>query len=142
MPGYEVNSWQGVCAPAATPAALLDKLNNDINSVLRIAEVHQRMEELVMVGPQTTRENSINSSAGRSSAGRRLSMMRTFRGSKSYDALNTVPGVIALAKKIRASSMYQSARHLSHAGADSMYENFARRPIGDIRGATARPKGN
>jgi tripartite-type tricarboxylate transporter receptor subunit TctC len=55
FPGYEVNSWQGVCAPAATPAALLDKLNNDINSVLRIPEIQHRLEELVMVGPQTTR---------------------------------------------------------------------------------------
>ena len=56
FPGFDVNSWQGVCAPAATPAALLDKLNADINSVLRIPEIQHRMEELVMVGPQTTRE--------------------------------------------------------------------------------------
>ena len=56
LPGFEVNSWQGVCAPAATPTALLDKLNSDINSVLRIPEIQQRMEELVMVGPPTTRE--------------------------------------------------------------------------------------
>ena len=57
LPGLDINSWQGVCAPAATPAALLDKLNADFNSVLRIPEVQQRMEELVMVGPQTTRED-------------------------------------------------------------------------------------
>jgi tripartite-type tricarboxylate transporter receptor subunit TctC len=56
LPGIDVSSWQGVCAPAATPAALLDRLNADINSVLRIPEIQQRMEELVMVGPQTTRE--------------------------------------------------------------------------------------
>jgi tripartite-type tricarboxylate transporter receptor subunit TctC len=56
FPGFDVNSWQGVCAPAATPAALLDKLNTDINSVLRIPEIHQRMEELVMIGAQTSRE--------------------------------------------------------------------------------------
>ena len=31
LPGFEVSSWHGVCAPAATPAALLDKLNADIN---------------------------------------------------------------------------------------------------------------
>ena len=52
----DVSSWQGVCAPAGTPAALLDKLNADINGVLRIPEIQARMEELVMVGPQTTRE--------------------------------------------------------------------------------------
>ncbi|MES2563294.1 MAG: tripartite tricarboxylate transporter substrate binding protein [Pseudomonadota bacterium] len=56
LPGFDVSSWQGVCAPSATPTALLDKLNSDINSVLRIPEIQQRMEELVMVGPQTTRE--------------------------------------------------------------------------------------
>jgi tripartite-type tricarboxylate transporter receptor subunit TctC len=56
LAGIDVSSWQGVCAPAATPTALLDKLNTDINAVLRIPEVQQRMEELVMVGPQTTRE--------------------------------------------------------------------------------------
>jgi tripartite-type tricarboxylate transporter receptor subunit TctC len=56
LPDFEVNSWQGVCAPSATPAALLDKLNADINSVLRIPEVQHRMEELVMIGAQTTRE--------------------------------------------------------------------------------------
>ena len=57
LPGLDINSWQGVCAPAAVPAALLDKLNADFNSVLRVPEVQQRMEELVMVGPQTTRED-------------------------------------------------------------------------------------
>ena len=56
FPGFEVSSWQGVCAPAGVPAALLDKLNTDINGVLRVPEVAQRMEELVMIGPQTTRE--------------------------------------------------------------------------------------
>jgi tripartite-type tricarboxylate transporter receptor subunit TctC len=56
LPGFDVSSWQGVCAPAATPTALLDRLNADINSVLRIPEIQARMEELVMVGPQTTRE--------------------------------------------------------------------------------------
>ena len=56
LPGFEVNSWQGVCAPSATPVAVLDKINNDVNSVLRIPEIKERMEELVMIGPQTTRE--------------------------------------------------------------------------------------
>ena len=32
FPAIEVNSWYGVCAPAGTPAALLDKLHADINS--------------------------------------------------------------------------------------------------------------
>lgn len=53
---FDVSSWQGVCAPSATPPALLDKLNTDINTVLRIPELQQRLDELVMGGPQTTRD--------------------------------------------------------------------------------------
>jgi len=56
LPGFEVTSWQGVCAPAGVPVAVLDKLNADINSVLRMPEIRQRLDELVMIGPQTTRE--------------------------------------------------------------------------------------
>ena len=56
LPGFEVNSWYGVCAPAGTPTAVLDKLNSDINSVLRMPDLQQRLEELVMGGPLTTRD--------------------------------------------------------------------------------------
>ena len=56
VPGFDVTSWQGVCAPGGTPVALLDKLNADINGVLRMPEIKSRLDELVMVGPQTTRE--------------------------------------------------------------------------------------
>jgi tripartite-type tricarboxylate transporter receptor subunit TctC len=56
LPGYEVNSWYGVCAPAGTPAALLDRLHADINGVLRMTDVRARLDELMMGGPQTTRE--------------------------------------------------------------------------------------
>src|SRR5262245_38904212 len=38
LPGYEVTSWQGVCAPSGVPGALLDKINADVNSVLRMPE--------------------------------------------------------------------------------------------------------
>jgi tripartite-type tricarboxylate transporter receptor subunit TctC len=56
LPGYDVSSWYGLCAPAATPTALLDRLNNDINSVLRMPDLQQRLDELVIGGPPTTRE--------------------------------------------------------------------------------------
>jgi tripartite-type tricarboxylate transporter receptor subunit TctC len=56
FPGYEVQSWYGVCAPAATPVAILDKLNTDIHSVLRIAEIQQRLTELGIDVAPTTRE--------------------------------------------------------------------------------------
>ena len=56
VPGYEVNSWYGVCAPAGTPAPLLDKLHADFTSVLRIPEIEQRLTELVMPPSPTSRE--------------------------------------------------------------------------------------
>jgi len=53
---FEVNSWYGVCAPAAVPAALLDKLNADIHEILRVPEVEKRLTELGMPPAPTTRE--------------------------------------------------------------------------------------
>jgi tripartite-type tricarboxylate transporter receptor subunit TctC len=56
LAGYDVSSWYGVCAPAGTPAAVLDKLNADINSILRLPDLQARLEELVIGGPLTTRD--------------------------------------------------------------------------------------
>jgi len=56
VPDFEVNSWYGVCAPAGTPVALLDKLNADLHAVLRIPAVEQRLSELAMPPAPTTRE--------------------------------------------------------------------------------------
>jgi tripartite-type tricarboxylate transporter receptor subunit TctC len=56
VPDFEVNSWYGVCAPAATPTALLDKLNADIHTVLRIPEVEQRLSDLGMPPAPTSRD--------------------------------------------------------------------------------------
>ena len=56
VPDFEVNSWYGVCAPAAVPVALLDKLNADINAVLRMPEIEQRLTELGMPPAPTTRD--------------------------------------------------------------------------------------
>ena len=56
VPGFEVNSWYGVAAPAGTPAPLLDKLNADITSVLRMPEIQHRLNELVMPPSPTSRK--------------------------------------------------------------------------------------
>ncbi len=56
-PGYDVQSWYGVCAPAATPAAVLDKLHADLNTVLSMPDVRQRLDELVMGAAPTSRED-------------------------------------------------------------------------------------
>lgn len=56
VPDFEVNSWYGVCAPAGTPEALLDKINADVHAVMRIPEVEQRLSELGMPPAPTTRD--------------------------------------------------------------------------------------
>jgi tripartite-type tricarboxylate transporter receptor subunit TctC len=56
MKGYEVTSWYGVCAPAATPAPLLGKLHADLTKVLSAPDVQQRMIELVIEPAPTSRE--------------------------------------------------------------------------------------
>ncbi len=48
VPDFEVNSWYGVCAPAGTPAAVLDKVNADLHTVLRSREIEQRLSEMGM----------------------------------------------------------------------------------------------
>ena len=56
VPGFEVNSWYGVAAPAGTPEPLLDKLNADITSVLRMPDIQQRLTEMVIPPSPTSRQ--------------------------------------------------------------------------------------
>jgi tripartite-type tricarboxylate transporter receptor subunit TctC len=53
---FIVTSWYGVCAPAATPVPVLDKLNADFGAVLRNAELQQRLDDLVVQSAPTSRE--------------------------------------------------------------------------------------
>jgi tripartite-type tricarboxylate transporter receptor subunit TctC len=46
VPGYEAAGWQGVCAPARTPAAIIARLNGEINAVLADARSNARLAEL------------------------------------------------------------------------------------------------
>jgi tripartite-type tricarboxylate transporter receptor subunit TctC len=34
VPGYETSQWYGICAPAKTPAEIVDKLNKEINAAI------------------------------------------------------------------------------------------------------------
>lgn len=56
LPGFEVNSWYGLCAPAGTPAPLLDKIHADLTAVLRMPEIQQRLKDLVVAVAPTSRE--------------------------------------------------------------------------------------
>ena len=46
FPGVEYDSWYGLLAPAAVPAAILDKINADTNRGLDGAEVRAQLLKL------------------------------------------------------------------------------------------------
>lgn len=43
FPGFRYGAWLGVVAPAATPAAIVNKINTDIGTVLRQPEARKRL---------------------------------------------------------------------------------------------------
>ena len=43
LPGYEVDNWYGLFAPAGTPKAVVSKLNRDVTKVLQVPEVKERL---------------------------------------------------------------------------------------------------
>lgn len=43
VPGYEVTSWNGMLAPAATPADILRRLNAEYNKIIADPEMRKRM---------------------------------------------------------------------------------------------------
>jgi tripartite-type tricarboxylate transporter receptor subunit TctC len=49
LPGYEASGWYGIVAPKATPEAIVDKLNTEINAALADPTVKARFTELGLV---------------------------------------------------------------------------------------------
>jgi tripartite-type tricarboxylate transporter receptor subunit TctC len=43
VPGFEVNAWNGVLVPAGTPREVVDRLNREINAVLKMPDVVQKL---------------------------------------------------------------------------------------------------
>jgi tripartite-type tricarboxylate transporter receptor subunit TctC len=56
VPDFEVTSWYGLMAPAGTPAAILDKINADMQIALHSPEVGKRMQDVSMPPSPTTRQ--------------------------------------------------------------------------------------
>ena len=48
LAGFEIDLWFGIWAPAATPPAVLQKINADTNRVLQRADVREQYEKLGM----------------------------------------------------------------------------------------------
>jgi tripartite-type tricarboxylate transporter receptor subunit TctC len=56
-PGYEAAGWSGLVAPAATPEAIVRKINADVVAILRDPAIVKRFEELaVLPDPGTPEE--------------------------------------------------------------------------------------
>lgn len=43
VPGFNVGNWTGLYAPAGTPQAVVDKLNAEVNRIMKLPEVQKRM---------------------------------------------------------------------------------------------------
>jgi tripartite-type tricarboxylate transporter receptor subunit TctC len=46
LPGYDVNSWYGLFAPAGTPSAIVDRLYSELAAHFKSAEVAKRLSTL------------------------------------------------------------------------------------------------
>jgi tripartite-type tricarboxylate transporter receptor subunit TctC len=46
LPGYDVNPWYGLFAPAGTPPAIVDRLNREVVRILQLPDVKQRFATL------------------------------------------------------------------------------------------------
>jgi tripartite-type tricarboxylate transporter receptor subunit TctC len=56
-PGFESVGWIGICAPAQTPVAILDKLNAEVKKMLAQPEVQAKFEQLAFVAVGDSREH-------------------------------------------------------------------------------------
>jgi tripartite-type tricarboxylate transporter receptor subunit TctC len=43
VPGFEASTWHGVLVPAGTPAAIVERLNSEINRMLQLADSRERL---------------------------------------------------------------------------------------------------
>ncbi len=43
VPGYDASGWFGICAPAATPPAIIDKLSDGINAIVAEPDTRARL---------------------------------------------------------------------------------------------------
>jgi len=56
FPGFDVQSWFSLAAPAGTPRAVIERLNAALNKVLATPEMRQRIQELAATPVSSTPE--------------------------------------------------------------------------------------
>jgi tripartite-type tricarboxylate transporter receptor subunit TctC len=49
LPGFETGTWYGIVAPAATPAAVLERLNREIARIVALPDVAERLQAMGLV---------------------------------------------------------------------------------------------
>lgn len=54
VPGFDVSSWQALYAPAGTPAAIVQRLNQEVEKILAQPELKPRLEALAMIHQPNT----------------------------------------------------------------------------------------
>jgi tripartite-type tricarboxylate transporter receptor subunit TctC len=59
VPGYEMNPWIGMFAPAGTPKAIIDRLNAEMNKAFATPDVVQKLEALAL-DPWTSTPEEFN----------------------------------------------------------------------------------
>ena len=56
MAGYASTGWTGIVAPKATPAAIVKKLEAEINAVMKLPEVVERWKSLGLYSVESNSE--------------------------------------------------------------------------------------
>ena len=56
-PGFESVGWIGLCAPAKTPVAILDKLNAEVQKMLASPEIKAKFEKLAFTAAGDSRQH-------------------------------------------------------------------------------------
>jgi tripartite-type tricarboxylate transporter receptor subunit TctC len=44
LPGYEATAWQGLVAPAGVPREIITRLNREVDGILKLGDVRERIE--------------------------------------------------------------------------------------------------
>ena len=56
-PGFESVGWIGLCAPAKTPVAILDKLNAEVQKMLASPEIKEKFDKLAFTAAGDSRQH-------------------------------------------------------------------------------------
>jgi tripartite-type tricarboxylate transporter receptor subunit TctC len=46
LPGYEASGWDGIVAPKSTPSEIVEKLSNEIGTVVADPDIRKHLEDL------------------------------------------------------------------------------------------------